>query len=165
MIIRQATEVDVEGIAKVHVASWRTTYEGIVPASFLEGLTVESRAEIWQKGVHAHHVFIAESDQKEIIGFAVGGKERTGNYPAYLGELYAIYLLESFQGKGLGRKLFQAVVRDLKKQNYSSMLIWALAKNPACQFYEKFGGVPIDEAEIDIGGEMFKAIAFAWEKL
>ncbi|WP_306428702.1 hypothetical protein [Robertmurraya siralis] len=39
MIIREATLSDAEGIAKVHVDSWRTTYKGIVSDVFLEQLS------------------------------------------------------------------------------------------------------------------------------
>ena len=71
-----------------------------------------------------------------VIGFSTGGKERTGKYEMYTGELYAIYLLEEYQGKGMGRLLVQSVVDDLKEKEFNSMLIWALEENPACRFYE-----------------------------
>ncbi|MFK0522174.1 hypothetical protein ACINKY_08160 [Paenibacillus illinoisensis] len=37
--IREATINDAEGIAKVHVHSWRTTYKGIIPEEFLTNLS------------------------------------------------------------------------------------------------------------------------------
>lgn len=48
MNIRQATAADAEGIAQVHVNSWRTTYKGIVSEDYLDALTVESRLEGWK---------------------------------------------------------------------------------------------------------------------
>jgi hypothetical protein len=36
--IRAATPDDAVAIAHVHVESWRTTYEGIVPGEYLAGL-------------------------------------------------------------------------------------------------------------------------------
>lgn len=41
MQFRQATSQDAKRIAKVHVDSWRTTYQGIIPDSYLDGLTYE----------------------------------------------------------------------------------------------------------------------------
>lgn len=165
MMIRKAIEKDAVSIAKVHVDSWRTTYKGIVPKSFLNRLSYKEREERWLKGIQTNGVYIAENEQGEVVGFATGGKERTGKYKAYEGELYAIYLLEIAQGQGIGRNLFEAIVKDLREKKFDSMLIWALADNPACHFYEKLGGKEIDTAEIEIDGERLKEIAFGWEKL
>lgn len=165
MLIRKAKLEDVKGIAKVHVDSWRTTYKGIVPDSFLESLSYEEREQIWKSGIEANQVYIAEDESGKIVGFASGGKERTGKYDAYIGELYAIYLLEGQQGKGLGQKLFQSVVDDLKEKQLNSMVIWALAENPACRFYEKLGGKKIDTAEIELAGKKLDEVAYGWEEL
>ncbi|MEM5594184.1 hypothetical protein AAHH67_24905 [Niallia circulans] len=100
MIIRKAKDEDAKRIAKVHVDSWRTTYKGIVPDLFLERLNYEEREEIWKKAIPTGSVFVAENETGEIIGFANGGKERSGQYPGYVGELYAIYLWKPFKDKG-----------------------------------------------------------------
>ena len=165
MLISKAKLEDAAGIAKVHVDSWRTTYKGIVPDSFLEKLSYEEREQIWKSGIEANQVYIAEDEEGRIVGFASGGQERTGKYEAYEGELYAIYLLEGQQGKGSGWKLFKAVVDDLKEKKLNSMLIWALEENPACRFYEKLGGKKIDTAEIEIDGQKLGEVAYGWEDL
>lgn len=165
MLIRKAELEDVAGIAKVHVDSWRTTYKRIVPVSFLESLSYEEREQIWKSGIERNQVYIAEDEKEQIVGFASGGEERTGKYDAYKGELYAIYLLEGQQGRGTGRKLFQAVVDDLKEKQLNSMLIWALADNPACRFYEKLGGKKIDAAEIELDGKKLDEVAYGWDEL
>ena len=165
MLIRKAKLEDVKGIAKVHVDSWRTTYQGIVPDSFLESLSYEEREEIWKSGIEENQVYIVEDEAGRIVGFSSGGKERTGKYDAYKGELYAIYLLEGQQGKGFGQKLFRSVVDDLKEKQLNSLLIWALADNPACRFYEKLGGKKIDTAEIELDGKKLGEVAYGWEEL
>ncbi len=165
VFIRKAELQDVAGIAKVHVDSWRTTYKGIVPDTFLASLSYGNREKIWASGIEQNNVYIAEDDTGQIVGFASGGKERTGKYEAYVGELYAIYLLEGQQGKGLGRKLIQTVVDDLKEKKLNSMLIWALIENPACRFYEALGGKEIDTAKIEIDGKKLSEIAYGWDDL
>ena len=144
MLIRKAELEDAAGIAKVHVDSWRTTYKGIVPNTYLDSLSYEEREQNWKRGIEYNHIYIAEDENGKIVGFATGGKERTGKYEAYVGELYAIYLLEEEQGKEIGRKLFNKVVNDLKEMKLNSMLIWVLEENSACHFYEKLGGKKID---------------------
>ncbi len=165
MVIRKAELKDIAGIAKVHVDSWRTTYKGIVPDTFLNSLSYESREQIWKRGIEENHIYIAEDENGQIVGFATGGKERTGKYEAYKGELYAIYLFEEQQGNGLGKKLIKSVVDDLLDKKLNSMLIWALEENPACGFYEKLGGKKVDTAEIEIDGQKLGEIAFGWNDL
>ncbi|CAM3162108.1 GNAT family N-acetyltransferase [Filibacter tadaridae] len=162
MLIRKATTEDAKGIANVHVNSWRTTYKGIVPDAFLESLSYEKREQIWLQGIKENHVYIAEDENGQVVGFSTGGKERTGNYEAYTGELYAIYLLEEYQSKGIGRLLVQSIVDDLKEKGLNSMLIWAMEENPACRFYEALGGKKIDTEEIEIAGKKLSEVAYGW---
>lgn len=48
MNIRLASVRDIEGIARVHVESWKSTYNGIISESFLSNLTVEKRTKNWK---------------------------------------------------------------------------------------------------------------------
>ena len=164
MRIREAVLEDAEGIARVHVDSWRTTYKGIVSDTVLQQLSYEQRAENWRRGIGKNALYVAEDDSGNIVGFATGGKERSGNYDAD-GELYAIYLLKEVQGQGIGKKLTHLIARNLQDRGFGSMLVWVLDQNPSKQFYESLGGQPIDEALIDIGGEEFKEIAFFWDNI
>jgi GNAT superfamily N-acetyltransferase len=103
--IREAVPADAEAIAWVHVESWKTTYAGIVPQDYLDSLNVADRAAQWERhvaeGVAA--IFVAE-DEGGVFGFAAGGRSL---HPVadYDGELYAIYLLASHQGKCAGAAL------------------------------------------------------------
>jgi hypothetical protein len=53
---------------------------------------------------------VAEGENGKIIGFSTGGKERTGHYEGYKGELYTIS--SRISGKG---------TRDKTCENPSSM--------------------------------------------
>jgi len=164
MRIREAIMGDAEGIARVHVDSWRTTYKDIVPESYLQQLSYEQRAENWRRGIGHNALYVAEDENNKIVGFATGGKERTGKYEAE-GELYAIYLLQDVQGLGIGKKLTRKIAENLKEQGFNSMLVWVLEQNPSKAFYESLGGTTIDTIWIDIGGEEFKEIAYYWDNI
>ncbi|MEH1764964.1 MAG: GNAT family N-acetyltransferase [Nostoc sp.] len=166
MIVREASHHDVPTIAKVHVDTWRTTYRGIVPDEHLTNLSYEQRANGWYQILnHApkdgNFTYVAEEEPGEIVGFANGGVERTGN-PVYKGELTAIYILQNHQGKGIGRCLAQAVVERLSRSGINSMLVWVLVNNPACQFYAALGGKPVYEKELEIGGKPLIEVAYGW---
>ena len=168
MRIREAQQSDAAAIARVRVESWRTAYSGILPDGYLDGLSYEENTRNWQHilapTTPQNYAYVAEDDDGNVVGFALGGPERSNN-PNYTGELYAIYLLEDFQGRGLGRALAQAVVRRLVQEGMVSMLIWVLSENPARAFYTALGGQPIYEKEIEIGGSRFKEVAYVWQDI
>ncbi|SDY07565.1 L-amino acid N-acyltransferase YncA [Evansella caseinilytica] len=168
--IRYATTEDIDAIATVHVKSWQAAYQHIFPKSFLDTLSHEQRRRSWENAMHQPQekagIFVAENEAGEIIGFASCGINRQQEkYPDFTGELFAIYLLSSEWGKGIGEKLFYAVVEHLKKNQLYSMIIWALAENPACSFYEKLGGIVSGEDEITIDNNQYKEVAYGWETI
>ena len=109
--IRAATPADIAGLARVHVQSWRETYAGIIPRAFLDALSLESRQQQWQRTLEfGNAVFVAElADQ--IVGFASCGAARDEGYDD---EVYALYLLKSHHGQGIGKALFHAVLEALR---------------------------------------------------
>ena len=165
MLIRKAISTDAKGIAKVQVDSWKTTYKGIVPDSYLNSLSYEDREKLWNQVIPNGSVFVAVNEEGEIIGFANGGKERSGNYRGYEGELYAIYILKEYQEQGIGRLLVNNVIEFLKNKHFSSMIIIALEENTACQFYEAMGGTIIGKEEAKIGGKKLLEVVYGWDKI
>lgn len=145
--IRRAIKDDIPGIAKVHADSWKTTYKGIFPNEILENITYEQREKQWenifQKECNHQFRFVAETLNGEIVGFIDGGAERTGTYNCD-GELYAIYLLQEYQGMKIGQKLFQALLSECTNNNMRSLLVWVVTNNPSKTFYEKFNPEKID---------------------
>src|SRR5262249_40551298 len=165
MLIREASLTDAAAIARVHVDSWRTTYAGMVPADYLATLSYAQREQFWRNVLStptpAGCVYVAVQDTGEIIGFASGGPERSGD-AIYQGELYAIYLLAHYQRQGLGRHLTMAVAQRLLHRGLQSMLLWVLATNPARAFYAALGGQPVYEKNVTIGAAQLLEIAYGW---
>ncbi|MBA3871050.1 MAG: GNAT family N-acetyltransferase [Anaerolineae bacterium] len=164
--IRRAEPADAQAIATVQTASWRTTYAGLIPAEFLASMDIGRRAAVWHTGLtdstRRHCYFVAEDADGQVVGFASGGPEREG-HPIYKGELSAIYLLDSYQKQGIGRRLVQAVAGWLHENHYHNMLIWVLAGNTqGIQFYEAIGGQRIDSKTINIGGENLEEYSYGW---
>lgn len=163
--IRKAIVTDAKGIAKVHVDSWKTTYANIVPDEYLNNLSYESREQMWTNAIPYGGVYVAESNEGLIVGFSKGGKERSGNYNGYDGELYAIYLLKEYQGKGIGTALVKPIIDDIKGMGLNSMVVLVLEENISRQFYESLGGRKIDTIEVEIGGKKFSELVYGWEDI
>lgn len=165
MIIREAKIEDAAAIAKVHVDSWRTTYQGIIPDQFLAGLSYERSELMWQdilsNSQPINFTVVAESDQGNIIGFANGGREREGS-PIYTGEVFAIYLLEEFQRRGIGSQLMMVLVSRLIQGGLTSLLVWVLEENPARRFYERLGGKLGSQKVLNIGGANLTIVSYGW---
>ncbi|WP_158555842.1 GNAT family N-acetyltransferase [Peribacillus glennii] len=166
MKIRNAAPGDARGITHVHINSWNTTYKGIVPESYLRSLDFEDKAAFWEKIIAEGKsiVSIAENDSGEIVGFASGGKEQTSD-PEYLGEVYAIYILESHQRMGLGKKLIKPVIEELINRGFPNLVIWALEKNACRSFYESLGGKIVNKKPILMTGEPLIEVAYGWEDI
>lgn len=162
--VRLANPQDAIAIAHVHVASWRTTYAGIVPANYLNSLNEADRIVLWQDWLTRDlEVYVAELDG-EVVGFAAAGpiREPLEDCDA---ELYAIYLLDRAQRHGLGATLLQTLARSLRAKGFKSMAVWVLERNPARHFYEKWGAVYATAKQIEIGGVLLEEIALTWPDL
>jgi ribosomal protein S18 acetylase RimI-like enzyme len=165
MTIREATRDDIPGIARVHVDSWRATYRGIVPDSFLDSQTYESRAAGWQNEFPSPEsggfLYVAEV-AGEVVGFARGGPARQ-RLPGFDGELYSIHVAPRHKGKGLGSALLKAVARRLRERGFATMMLWMFRDNtPARRFYESHGGEVVGEKTFEIEGETMYDVAYGW---
>ncbi|WP_146549034.1 GNAT family N-acetyltransferase [Rummeliibacillus suwonensis] len=162
MNIRKATLTDAEGIAKVHIDSWKTTYANIIPKEYLNSLSYEKQAKKWTNIISQEIVFVAEDNKGKIVGFSSGGKERSKKYKGFEGELYVIYILKKYQRRGIGKSLIKPVLDEIKKMGLNSMLVLVLEENNSRLFYEKLGGVKLDTVEVEIAGKQLKEIAYGW---
>ena len=167
--IREAAPADAGGITRVHIDTWRTSYAGIVPDEHLAGLSYSDREAVWvqilTRDDPSQCNFVAEKNDGEIVGFAGGGPERDGD-EVYRGELYAVYMLESHQRRGVGRRLACAVAYGLQSAGFDSMLLWVLEDNHrARRFYESLGGEQVGRKTIEIGGAALVEVSYGWRDI
>ncbi|KGR76546.1 GNAT family N-acetyltransferase [Ureibacillus manganicus] len=166
MNIRKATKDDAKGIAKVHVDSWRTTYKGIISEEFLNNLSYEQRTELWIRNLSQteNYVIVAENSEGEIVGFAVFAKRET-NTVSNSTDLTSIYLLEEYQGKGIGKALLKELFSQIKQQGYEKVFVDVLDKNKTCAFYEHYGAKLYKTVQIKIGGKPLVERIYVWDNV
>ncbi len=163
MLIRAAKPEDTLQLAEAHVQSWRTTYIGQVPQSYLDELSVPKRQATWSESLTnpGHNIFIAE-DRGKILGFTSFGPSRDDDALPSTGELYAIYLTEENKGLGIGRDLWAQTYQTLKELCFAEVTLWVLSTNQrALNFYNKAGFV-FDNKEklVAIGGKELKELRY-----
>jgi ribosomal protein S18 acetylase RimI-like enzyme len=166
-MVRPAVLDDSAAIARVHVASWRTTYQGLLPDDFLSSLSEESYSDRWRRviGDGLSRVFVVGDEDQEIVGFASCGRERAGE-TGFAGELYAIYILDRAQRQGHGRELVRAAASALREMKLADMIVWVLRDNSAArQFYERLGGAYVRSQPITLGTTTLEEVSYGWRGL
>lgn len=162
MRIREASVEDASAIARVAVDTWKTAYRGIIDDNYLNSLSYEEREKGWrQYPFHECYVYVAEDNTQNIIGFAAAGPERESN-PMYQGELYAIYINQDYQSKGVGSALFLSILKKLENTGINSLVLWALSASPYRKFYEKHGGKPVQSKLLEMEGFAYQITAYGW---
>ena len=164
---------DAAAIAHVQVASWKTTYRGIVADETLDALSEDikrQRLETQQASATTRIVLALASEttaSSEVIGFIGGGPARSpeGTYATYQAEIYALYLLEQQQRRGTGRALIRALAQQLHAQGYPNLMVWVLTANPAVLFYQHLGAVELTQSTVTIGNQVLPELALGWSNI
>jgi len=164
MKIREAKLTDATGIAKVHVDSWRTTYKNIISNEFLQKLSYEQRTNSWIQNINdqSNYVLVAENMEEEIVGFAVCGK-RLSNQIDHSGDLTSIYILEEYQGQGIGKQLIHQLFLQCKKLGFNRVFVEVLEDNKTRYFYEYYGAKLQKTEKIKIGGTDLNLLVYEWD--
>lgn len=164
--IREAKVEDAEGIARVHVDCWRTTYKNIIPRTYLDSLSYAQRTEVWKKNITnaSNYVFVAENSKGEIVGFADGGKRET-NTIEDTGDLTSIYILEQWQGQGIGKGLMKQLFLQFKKLGYKTIFVEVLEDNKSRFFYESMGANLFKSKKMNIGGKELNLLVYQLNSL
>jgi ribosomal protein S18 acetylase RimI-like enzyme len=140
--LRHATERDAPAIAEVHVRSWQQAYRGQLPQSFLDSLSVADRADSWRRWLAstpaADRPFWVAEVARAVVGFVTTGPSRDEDAPPGTSEVYAIYVAPECWEKGIGSRLLEHAVHDLRRHGYAAATLWCLGTNAQARgFYER----------------------------
>ncbi|HEY7947934.1 MAG TPA: GNAT family N-acetyltransferase [Acidimicrobiales bacterium] len=149
MEIRRATGADALAIATVHVRSWQSAYEELLPQRYLDGLDPRDGAEQWQAVLDAtawptNGILVLVDEPGAITGFAHLGPTRDhDDDPMTVGELQTLYLDPGVWRHGGGSLLLGAVQTQMGEAGFRTATAWTLENNaPARSFYERHGWRP-----------------------
>ena len=161
--IRQATAQDAESLAALEVTSWRVAYRGLMPDTFLDGLSAAEKAMGLRRNLQKHglsgrkRVLVARHED-EVLGFVRFGAEEG----AQIGTLYLLYVRADVWGCGVGTALMQAAMVGFVELGVREAVLWVLRDNQrARRFYERGGWRPDGQtARADYGGIDLKALCY-----
>ncbi len=167
-MIRAATIADAAGIARVYVETWRDTYAGVIPDRVLLGMSRRRHAANWTHTLRNRRpgeaVLVAHDTRTGVVGFGSCGRAKYRTLP-HEGEVYTLYVLPDYQGRGIGARLLSGLFAELMKSGPRSALIWVLADNPSRFFYQALGGTWIAVREESLWGKNLRQMAYGWGDL
>ena len=143
MLIRAATHDDVPEIARIHVESAFAASGSLAPASDAE---LARRVANWSRRLDDPECspFVAETDG-QIVGILSVGPARA---ESRIGELYFLYVLADWWGRGPGQLLLDCAHQELARA-FSTALLSVLASNPRARRFHERNGSSLDTVVIE----------------
>jgi len=152
---RTATLADAPAVARIHVASWDVAYRGIMPDEVIARTTLAWRTGWWAAEIARREwpVFVITASpygrmavwpygrKREIVGFChVTASRDPDADPRTVGEIPSLHVLPHLRGQGLGPRLLERALAELRDRGYRACTLWVLERNrPARTFYERLG--------------------------
>ncbi|MDP9182967.1 MAG: GNAT family N-acetyltransferase [Actinomycetota bacterium] len=148
MEVRRVRREELRAAHETRLATWRVAYRGIVPDDHLAALVLddESLSRFEQRFDEGIGRTFAAFDDDAVVGMSVAGRCRDEDREGQE-ELYAIYVLPSHWGAGVGQALWEA------SAPFTSL--WVLEANARARaFYARNGFRPDITKEITFGAPL-----------
>lgn len=148
MTIRPIIDNNIQAIAKIYTENWKTTYQGILPDSFLKSITYEHSKEKWLSYIHTDKqgAFVAVDENDMIIGFAAY-KPYDDLKKCLL--LDSLHILQSVQGGGIGKQLIFTIGKYAYNNGYEKMSICIVKGNDRAEGIYTYVGAKLYKDFID----------------
>lgn len=99
-----------------------------------------------------------------MVGILSYGNSRNEKY-VDCGEINAIYVLDEYQGYGIGKSLFLTGINELINKGYNNMILNVLKGNKTISFYEHFGGKKVDSRFDKFGNDIIEEYIMYFDNL
>ena len=155
------TEIKKVGIESIDLVPelaqkiWPQTYRTIISPEQLDYMLklLYSKDALSRLVTDLQQQFIIAFENNSAVGFACYSQKINNNNHVF--RLHKLYLLPDLQGKGIGKKLLQFIVEEIKTAGASFLELNVNRHNPAINFYKKNGFEILHEEDIAIGNGFF----------
>ena len=162
MRVAAALAEDLHDVAAVHVASWQSAYQSMLPSEYLASLSVDTREAVWRQILaEGRSELLVATDGAAVVGFVSFGPCRDEAAPLDRGEVWAIYVAPSAWGTGVGKALWCVASERLKAQGFRSVSLWVLDGNERATRFYSAAGFNVEagsEKEFEIGGATVREV-------
>ena len=133
VIYRKATIDDAYGIEYVAAHSWKESYWDYMPHDYLENrvASIKTKIDRATKLLESTNTYYVAEIDNQVIGILHYKESQNEKYRDY-GYLESIYVLEKYQGQGIGKELFKiaGLLQSLgcNRRSMCSILIRRISK-------------------------------------
>jgi ribosomal protein S18 acetylase RimI-like enzyme len=166
VVLRTATDGDIEAISALHILSWRSAYRGIVPEGLLASRSLDGSISGWRSTLNSYpdNLTVAQNDTGMIVGFSCAGPvvDTVRNAPFDF-EVYGLHVHPTCHRQGVGTALLLRAFDRMLRVGLDSAIIWTLEKlTQSRRFYEKHGGEVTKTGVWQVGGYPLDEVAYGW---
>lgn len=136
--VRKARLSDTPEIASIHIKSWKSAFEGLMPEGYINSYRLEDRNTEWLNVLESgsESVIIAENTSR-LVGFLSYSESEKSQDTLAVSKLY---LCPSIYGKGVGYLLMKQLESNAKSAGIKLINLYVLDNNQtAINFYSKLG--------------------------
>jgi len=138
---------DLEAVAALHCASWRSAYRGILADAYLDGDLLADRLDVWHPKLSmmtdGQFGWLAKHDG-EPVGFVFSSLDEDPTWGTLVDNLH---VLPSHHGAGIGQGLLMAVAHVAhERATHSGLYLWCYEQNTRARaFYEHVGAEAVEQ--------------------
>ncbi|NMM06278.1 GNAT family N-acetyltransferase [Polaromonas sp.] len=159
-LVRPAIARDAQAIAEIHVATWQAAYKDLMPADYLQPITVAKRLKYWREAIEfSEPQLLVATEGEQVVGFVGFDRSRDAATKSSIGEIWALYVTPAHWRQGAGLALWDGAREGLKEEGCTQVTAWVLLHNEAALgFYEHAAGFKREMPSL-------KTVAFGSAKL
>lgn len=161
------TKEDTPKISETYVRSVRGSYSDVLPSEYLESLTVDSRAAVFERrraDNQTYGLLIAEHEIDGVVAMIDYSARDRSQYD-HEAHIFSFYVVPEYQRCGLGGILFRKCLRTLRSEGCGSVWLDTFATNPFRGFYDKLGGRVIASPDEHNDDRALPSIVYGWSDL
>ena len=142
--VRAARPHDLDEIADLFLACWRTAYRDVLPKRVVGMYDPASARALWLVPLSdpssQRTVLVAETAALRVVGVIAVGHDPDD--PS-MGHIFSLYVHPGSQGRGIGALLVSEAVERFHTECLLSVTLWVFEANAAARdFYERLGWQP-----------------------
>jgi ribosomal protein S18 acetylase RimI-like enzyme len=141
--VRAATPDDASRIADLNVRSWRDTYRGLVPDSYLSSLDPEAITRHVRQMTESGRDTVLVAGDPDLLGFLWMSESRDSDARPGTAEIVALYVDPNHKRQGVGRALASASFDVARDRGFDTLSLWVFERNQQARaFYAALEFVP-----------------------